>query len=241
VSQSWWIARTKRAGPSDHPHRPLPRLPAVGGPPRSGRGQAAAALRRPAVLGASAARLRRSARATAAGRAGAGRPRRQPHGSDVHRRPQWRLAVRRASPRGLRQPADVRSPRRRAASARRLHHGHHPVRTARQQAAADRVRTLRALSAGGIAQAGAHAGRGRARPNRLAGLRARKRLALAPPSRPPLFGHGTATTFADGVTLLASYHPSQQNTFTGKLTRPMLRGIFERARDLVGAPVGASR
>ena len=72
-------------------------------------------------------------------------------------------------------------------------------------------------------------------------LRARTRLALAPPSRPPQFGHGTATTFADGVTLLASYHPSQQNTFTGKLTRPMLRGIFERARDLVAAPVGASQ
>ena len=72
-------------------------------------------------------------------------------------------------------------------------------------------------------------------------LRARKRLALAPPSRPPQFGHGTATTFADGVTLLASYHPSQQNTFTGKLTRPMLRGIFERARDLVAAPAGAAR
>ena len=73
-------------------------------------------------------------------------------------------------------------------------------------------------------------------------LRARASVwPLAPPSRSPQFGHGAATAFADGVTLLASYHPSQQNTFTGKLTRPMLRGIFERARDLVAAPVGASR
>jgi uracil-DNA glycosylase len=37
----------------------------------------------------------------------------------------------------------------------------------------------------------------------------------------------------DGVTLIATYHPSQQNTFTGKLTRPMFRGIFETARRLL--------
>ena len=64
-------------------------------------------------------------------------------------------------------------------------------------------------------------------------LRSRRRLGLAPAARTPLFGHGEATRFEDGVTLLACYHPSQQNTFTGKLTRPMLRGVFLEARRLL--------
>jgi uracil-DNA glycosylase len=35
------------------------------------------------------------------------------------------------------------------------------------------------------------------------------------------------------VTLIGSYHPSQQNTFTGKLTRPMFHAVFKEARRLV--------
>ena len=64
-------------------------------------------------------------------------------------------------------------------------------------------------------------------------LRARRALGAPPPRERPEFGHGRLTTFEDGVTLIASYHPSQQNTFTGKLTRPMLRGVFRQARALL--------
>ena len=66
-------------------------------------------------------------------------------------------------------------------------------------------------------------------------LRARKARGGARPLTKPVFAHGSVTEFGDGVTLVASFHPSQQNTFTGRLTRPMLRGIFVTARKLLKA------
>jgi uracil-DNA glycosylase family 4 len=61
-------------------------------------------------------------------------------------------------------------------------------------------------------------------------LRARRALGAPRPPRAPVFAHAAATRFDDGVTLVASYHPSQQNTFTGKLTREMFRRVFSDAR-----------
>lgn len=51
----------------------------------------------------------------------------------------------------------------------------------------------------------------------------------------PIFRHGAEYGLNSRLTLIASYHPSQQNTFTGKLTRPMFDSVFRHARGLLTA------
>lgn len=91
----------------------------------------------------------------------------------------------------------------------------------REVAALDRLRVVVAL--GGFAWAAA--------------LRTFAALGAEIPRPQPRFGHG-AEVRMDRWTLLGSYHVSQQNTFTGRLTREMLDAIFRRATALAGDQPG---
>jgi uracil-DNA glycosylase family 4 len=78
-------------------------------------------------------------------------------------------------------------------------------------------------------------------------LAARRGLGLPLPEARPRFAHEAVTLFPDGVLLIASYHPSRQNTQTGRLTRAMFEAIFARVRQELGVelperkPEGASQ
>ena len=51
-------------------------------------------------------------------------------------------------------------------------------------------------------------------------------------AKPPKFAHAAEFQFSNGVWMVASYHPSQQNTFTGRLTEPMFNKVLKRVKKL---------
>jgi uracil-DNA glycosylase family 4 len=64
-------------------------------------------------------------------------------------------------------------------------------------------------------------------------LKARRAMGGQPLARKLKFCHGGEWVLPEGITLISSYHPSQQNTQTGKLTRAMFHGVFRRAHRIL--------
>ena len=62
---------------------------------------------------------------------------------------------------------------------------------------------------------------------------ARKKLGMTNPAPLPAFGHGVKSLLSDGLTIISSYHPSQQNTQTGRVTPAMYAAVLLRVRSFL--------
>jgi uracil-DNA glycosylase len=64
-------------------------------------------------------------------------------------------------------------------------------------------------------------------------LKARKEMGMENPRPLPKFGHARSIDLPDGIVVIGSYHPSQQNTFTGRLPEEMLDDVFRLAKGVI--------
>ena len=185
-----------------------------------GRAREGEALPRPGVLGPARPRLRRPAGAAARGRPGPRRARRQPHRPRLHRRPLRRLPVRRRSTAPASRASRSRSARDdglRCATATSPPVARcAPPANKPTPAEIARCREYLAREWALLARAARRAGAGPDRDGRLSRDAARDRPPAA--AARPEFAHGAVHDLGGGVRLFCSYHVSQQNTFTGRLT-----------------------